>query len=71
VGLGFVGKIWEHESSPLTPTHKLSIICATDARESLCDRPCPGSEFRCLSYGVTYLKGCFRPSVISAYDTWF
>ena len=22
-----------------------------------------------LSYGVTYLKGCFRPSVISAYMT--
>ena len=22
-------------------------------------------------YGVPYLKGCFRPSVISAYDTWF
>ena len=23
------------------------------------------------NYGVTYLKGCFRPSLISAYDTWF
>ena len=22
-------------------------------------------------YGVTYLKGCFRPSFFSAYDTWF
>ena len=22
-------------------------------------------------YGVPYLKGCFRLSVISAYDTWF
>ena len=22
-------------------------------------------------YGVTYSKGCFRPSVFSAYDTWF
>ena len=23
------------------------------------------------SYGVSYPRGCFRPSVISAYDTWF
>ena len=22
-------------------------------------------------YGVTYSIGCFRPSVFSAYDTWF
>ena len=23
------------------------------------------------SLTLTYLKGCFRPSLISAYDTWF
>jgi hypothetical protein len=35
-------------------------------------RPHPRGAVRaCAAYGVTYLKGCFRPSVISAYDTWF
>ena len=32
-------------------------------------RPNPRNEPQ--DYGAPYLKGCFRPSVISAYDTWF
>jgi hypothetical protein len=55
---------------PLPPPPPLSgSLASPPAAASSCMYPKQAVSVRL--YGVSYPRGCFRPSVISAYDTWF